>query len=177
MTSIHICGVKVGINVTTITLRAEASTVHVITRVTAKTCRTLFNFANKGCSMAIQTTHFFVSAINLKLGASIMIEIPNFPIPRIVAILAERAKLFFMHIVFLMARKAVRLSLFKFASQMTFLALHWPVLAQQWELGLVMIKVFYFPRSLGMTIFTLLTFSAFMHIIALMAVETSAIRL
>ena len=50
---------------------------------------------------------------------------------------------------------------------MTLAALHWDMLSKQGKFGLVMIKVFHFPSGFGMAILALLTFRAFVHVIAL----------
>jgi hypothetical protein len=57
---------------------------------------------------------------------------------------------------------------------MTLTALDWAMLAKQRKLGFIMIKVFNFPRVFSVAILALLTFGAFVHIIALVTREASS---
>lgn len=64
--------------------------------------------------MALITTNAFMTAIKFKLGFAVMVKIPHFPIPRIVASFAGSAQLQFMHILFGVAAVAIRFRIFVF---------------------------------------------------------------
>lgn len=94
--------------------------------------------------MAFATANFLVLPFQPEAGF-IMVEVPVFPIARVMASLASRAQRAFMHILFFVTRPAVRLGILELGGQMAFFAFGQNVLSGKREAGLRMVELGFFP--------------------------------
>jgi hypothetical protein len=123
------------------------------------TCTTggQFQFSEYRGFMAIGTLEILVLALQLETGL-VVVEIPIFPVARVVTSFAIRAQRTFMHILLFMARPAVRLGVLISGGQVAFLAFNYLVLSGQRIARLYMTKFGLFPGLFTVANFTFLPF-------------------
>jgi hypothetical protein len=122
--------------------------------------------------MAAIALHFFVLALDWKFGVLVVVEGLFFPFVAAVAFLALVPMATVMHIVYQVAAIAILWPVFVLPTGMTQLAVDLLVLADQLEVGvLVVIKGLLMPTFLVMALVTLFSQSAFVGIVVLVAVE------
>jgi hypothetical protein len=122
--------------------------------------------------MAAIALHFFVLALDWKFGVLVVVEGLFFPFVAAVAFLALVPMATVKHIVYQVAAIAILWPVFVLPTGMTQLAVDLLVLADQLEVGvLVVIKGLLMPTFLVMALVTLFSQSAFVGIVVLVAVE------
>ena len=111
-----------------------------------------------------------------EFGLLLVIEDDLFPIFLVVASLALRPEFAFVRfvILFLMAREAKHGRIFELVVWVTFCALHFFVLAQQFELGLIVIEVGHLPILGGMAVLALVAQFALMSLVIILLMATYA---
>lgn len=115
-----------------IALVAEIAVVLVVLLVAADARCRQNHFAAYRCIVTIDALEPLVLPVQLEIGL-VVVEIPVFPVPRVVASFASGAKGTFVHILFSVTGRAIRLGLLEYHSQMTFLALGQRMLAGKLE--------------------------------------------
>jgi len=112
-----------------------------------------------------------VSTVQFEAGAGVVIELPNLPVPAIVAVFALAAKCATMNIVALMTSIAVDGGFVLIESAfVATVALRYTMLAQQRVRGVaIVLKEQGFPVAFDMTALAGLTKQAFMRVVLLMA--------
>lgn len=89
--------------------------------------------------VALGATYVLVFSFQLEFGL-VVVEIPIFPIPRVVAIPAIRAQRALVHVLLLMTRPAVRLGILECDSQVAFLAFGQQMFSGEREAGKPVVK-------------------------------------
>lgn len=127
--------------------------------------------------MAVVTSNAFMPAVQLKFGFLVVIEVPNFPITRIVASFTLRPKAKFMDVFFFMATYTFDFRILKCGRQMALFTLHLVMPASQRKLGFIVIKFRLRPGFFNVAILTLITQLTLVLVILLMAGNTGAFQL
>lgn len=92
---------------TTFALRTEAAFVFIVFLMAGDAGIRSHNLPGHRLRVAKLTSNSFMAAVELELGADVMIEIPDLPVTGIVAFLALRAESASMRVIVLMAGMAV----------------------------------------------------------------------
>lgn len=116
--------------------------------------------------MAIGAFEVLVLALQLETGL-VVIEVPVFPIARIVASFAIRTQRAFMHVLLLMARPAVRLGVLVPGSRVAFLAFGYLMFSGQRITRLPVVEFGLFPGLLTVASFTFFPFLSLMLVVLL----------
>lgn len=120
-----------GRGMTTLALLSKAAIMNIAFLMTANTRgRRVQLVGIDRLLVAIQTLGLFMGAVNLVLGLPVMVEIPGFPVARVVAGVALPAQPQLVLVFLLVAGVAVRLGILEFRSFVALLALGLDVLAQ-----------------------------------------------
>lgn len=150
---------------------AEPVSVSIVFSMTREAGRRKDDVLVHRSGVTVMASHSFVSTIQCEAGACVVIEVPNFPIPRIVTILASRAQSSMVGILALMTRIAVN-GCFVFIERafVATVALRRTMLAEQRICGVpIVFKEQGFPVLFGMTTFAGLTEPACMLVVLPMA--------
>jgi len=83
----------------TFALRAESTSMFIVFLVARHTGRRNDHAIVHRCGVAVITPQPFMCAVQFKFGACVVIEVPNLPIPRIMAVFATAAQLPAMNVV------------------------------------------------------------------------------
>jgi len=118
--------------------------------------------------MALRTADVLVLPFQFEIG-SIVVEIPIFPIARIVAIATIRAQRALMDVLLFVAGTAIRLGILKCSVQMTFLAFCQQVLPGKRKARHPMVEIGFFPGLFMMARFAFLALLPFVLVILLVA--------
>jgi len=118
--------------------------------------------------MALRTADVLVFPFQFEIG-SIVVEIPIFPITRVVAISTIRAQRALMNILLFVAGTAIRLGILKCSVQMTFLAFCQQVLPGKRKTRHPMVEIGFFPGLLMVARFAFLALLPFVLVILLVA--------
>lgn len=127
--------------------------------------------------MAGETTDAFMAAIQLKFGAQIMIEVPDFPAAGVMAQTAIGSETSLMLVILQVTGDTGHLRIFIRRRTVALLALHILVFTQQGELRQIMIEFRAGPGTLVVTLHAVLALLALMLVVLLMAGVTEAVGL
>lgn len=152
----------------TFALQTEAPIVHIVLGVAASTGLGSIELGFHRPAVAISALRFFMSAIQLELGA-IVVKIPRFPATGVVAILTLRTEASLVHILLLMAAIACGGRIAESGCQMTLLALDLGMTAGELKARLGMIIGRILPEFFVMAALTLVAKLAIMLVILLVA--------
>jgi hypothetical protein len=125
----------------------------------------------KGLLVAIEALCLLVRTIHLVLGPLVMVEIPCFPVARIVTAVALSAQTQLVLVFLLVAGVTIRLGVLEFRRFVAFLALGLDMLAKQREFRLIVIKpdVIALPALFIVAILALLAQLAVMLVVLFVA--------
>jgi hypothetical protein len=157
---------------------AKTARVDVITAMATVAVRGLFyRFVNRH-SMACIATQVFMFTIQLELCLCVVIELPQGPVIRGVALFTVRPKALFMDIIVGMASAAFECGIFEGLLKMALLTGSRRVLAYQGETGQVMVK----PDFVAEILFIMATLTVFallplVNIVGLMTTDAGGLEL
>lgn len=108
-----------------------------------------------------------MGALQFEMGVECMIEACLFPAFAVVALIALLSETPQMHVIDLVAARALLVSPFEIAAAMALGACDVVVLIEQWKRGLVVIEGGFTPMARVMTLAAFLALTSFMHVIIL----------
>jgi hypothetical protein len=114
-------------------VRTKSPIVFIIVPVAIRTHRADGLLSLERLSMAAFASHHFVRAFQSEDSLRVVVELPEFPVDRVVAVVAGIRKTVFMRIVFRMAGDTLGVRVLKNVRIMTILALGLLVFAEQRE--------------------------------------------
>ena len=152
-------------------LRAESAAVFIVFPVARHAGRRDDDAFVHRRGVAVIASQPFVCTVHLEFRASVMIEVPNLPIPGVMAIFATAAQFSAMDVIAFMAGNALnRRFVFVKSPFVAAMAHDHSVFAEQWVLGVaIVLKAQSFPLLLLMAFLTCVTELGVMDIVLLVA--------
>lgn len=114
----------------TLAIAPEAAIVYIVAVMTAGAGPGKAYLLFRGFFVTGTAIESAVPAVQLEMGALVVIEIPSLPVARVVTLTAVRSQAQLVFVVLLVAGDALALRVFVGLSQMTFLALDFGVFAE-----------------------------------------------
>lgn len=152
--------------------RSELPFMHIVLGVTVQTPLPDFGYRLSGrrlLCVAGVTPDTCVSSGKRKASLFVVIEVPRFPMTRVVATLTTRPQLGLMRIGFRVASDAITCRITETFACMTVLAPDRFVPSRQWKARLVMVKIRNLPTFVHVTLIALLPLRPFVLVIFLVA--------
>ena len=157
-------------------LPAEIAFVHVLLLMATGASTGKADFPADRLFMTCHTFQALMSPVQLEMGAPIVVEVPDFPVPAVVAGCAVGAETSLMRVLFLVAGDAFGFGILECRRGMAFLAFDLEMSSQQWETSAAMIEAGLIPRLLVVAALALLALLTFVLIVSLMAGETGSLE-
>lgn len=158
--------------VTTLTVWAEAAGMNVIAVMTRVAFLGKFEVLFHACGVAVMAVQFCVLANQFEFRLRVVVEDPEFPAIRVVAVCASGAQFSLVFVVGLVAGMAVRLCVLEVSRQMAFLAGRYRMDPDEREMRNVVIEHdTLVPRCIVMTLVTEFSLLFLVHVILFVAVE------
>ena len=164
---------------TALTLSPKAAIMYVVLGMAIGAgggCRQLLALGR--CLVALVAADAFMATGQLEVGATVVVEIPDLPVTCVMAGFALRAELEFVYVLLQVARDAGGIGILESRGQVALLAFHLVMLAQQRELGFVVVEPGgLFPRLGVVAILAALTLLAFVLVVLLVTGITRGLQL
>ena len=149
----------------TLAFATEAAVVHVVNVVTVDASAGQTDFSVRRLLVAGKTIETLVAAVQLEMGAPVVVEVPRLPVARVVAGSAVGAESLLVLVVRLVAGVAVGLGVLERRCEVALLALDFGVLAEQRKARQAVVEARFLPALLVVAGLAFLAFLAFVLVV------------